>query len=216
MNVLELFAGSCIFSKEAKKLGYKTFTSDYKQFDGVDYVVDILDFDTSKVPFKPDLIWASPPCTSFSVAALWRHWNKLEPISDKAKLGVSMVKKTIDIIKEFDPKIWYIENPRGRLRSLDIVKGLPRTTIWYCQYGLDIAKPTDIWSNNIYNPMFNISGWKPKVECFNGNLDCHHQKTYRKDKKRNCKGVAGLGSPHKRAMLPIELCKEILKQTKYD
>tara|TARA_Y100001963_G_C6637018_1_gene379073 strand:+ start:56 stop:703 length:648 start_codon:yes stop_codon:yes gene_type:complete len=214
MNVLELFAGSCTFSKEAQQMGYKTFTSDYKQFDGVDYVVDILDFDTSKVPFRPDLIWASPPCTSFSVAAQWRHWDKLTPISDSARLGISIVTKTIEIIKELNPIYWYIENPRGKLRSLDMMIGLPRTTIWYCKYGLDIAKPTDIWSNNIYNPMFNSNGWKPREECFNGNLDCHHQKTYRKDKHRGSKGLAGLGSPYKRAILPIELCKEILKQTK--
>ena len=47
MNVLELFAGSCTFSNEAKKLGYNTFTSDYKQFNNIDYVVDILEGENS-------------------------------------------------------------------------------------------------------------------------------------------------------------------------
>ena len=51
MKVLELFAGSCTFSNEAKKLGYETFTTDYKDFDGVDYVTDIISFDVKQVPF---------------------------------------------------------------------------------------------------------------------------------------------------------------------
>ena len=43
MNVLELFAGSKSFSKEAEKLGMNTFASDYKNFEDIDYVTDILE-----------------------------------------------------------------------------------------------------------------------------------------------------------------------------
>ena len=70
MNVLELFGGSCSFSNMAKKQGHKTFTSDYKDFDGIDYVTDIMQFDLNKIPFKPDIIWASPPCTFFQLHLL--------------------------------------------------------------------------------------------------------------------------------------------------
>ena len=175
MNVLELFAGSCTFSNEAKELGYKTYTSDYKQFNNIDYVVDILEFDVLKVPFKPDLIWASPPCTYFSVASIGKHWNKDHtPKSNNALIGVKYVQKTIDIINYFKPKYWYIENPRGKLRKLDVVKGLEKATIWYCQYGDTRAKPTDIWSNNIKS-IYNPNGWQPRKQCFNGNKNCHHQ-----------------------------------------
>ena len=69
MKVLELFAGSCSFSNVAKEYGYETFTTDYNNFDGIDYVTDILDFDYDELPYKPDIIWASPPCTYFSVAS---------------------------------------------------------------------------------------------------------------------------------------------------
>ena len=68
MKVLELFAGSRSFSKVAEEMGMETFTTDYKDFDKIDYVVDLLDFNINKIPFKPDVIWASPPCTYFSVA----------------------------------------------------------------------------------------------------------------------------------------------------
>jgi len=207
MNVLELFAGSCTFTNEAKKLGYNTFTTDYKKFDGVDYVVDILEFDTSKVPFKPTLIWASPPCTYFSVASIGKHWNKDHtPKSKNALIGVEYVKKTLDIINYFKPKYWYIENPRGKLRKLEVVKGLEKVTVWYCQYGDDRAKPTDIWSNNIKS-IYNSNGWQPRKECFNGNKNCHHQLAPRGSRT----GTQGLKGNYERSKLPVELCKEILE-----
>jgi hypothetical protein len=64
MKILELFAESRSIGKVAEKLGHK-----------IDYIVDILDFDYTKVPFIPDMIWASPPCTGFSVPSLGHHWT---------------------------------------------------------------------------------------------------------------------------------------------
>jgi site-specific DNA-cytosine methylase len=75
-KLLELFAGSRSVGKEAEKLGYEVFSSDINEFDGIDYAVDINNFDVSKVPFIPSVIWASPPCTYFSVASIGKHWNK--------------------------------------------------------------------------------------------------------------------------------------------
>ena len=43
--VLELFAGSRSFSKVAEELGMTTFTTDYKAFDNIDLVIDILELD---------------------------------------------------------------------------------------------------------------------------------------------------------------------------
>jgi len=94
MKVLELFAGSRSFSKVAEELGMETYTTDVKQFDKIDYVCDIMNFDVSKVPFKPDVIWASPPCTFFSVASIGHHWNKDHtPKTEQAKLGVKIAEK---------------------------------------------------------------------------------------------------------------------------
>lgn len=209
MKVLELFAGSRSFSKEAEKFGYETFTVDINSFDKIDYVVDILDFRTNKIPFKPDIIWASPPCTYFSVASIGKHWHKDHtPKTEEAKLGVSIVNKTLEIINELKPKYWYLENPRGKLRKLNIVEGLTRSTVWYCKYGDTRAKPTDIWSNNIRN-VFNPYGWQPRPECFNGNKKCHHQPAPRGSQT----GTQGLKGNYLRSQIPKELCIEILKQS---
>jgi hypothetical protein len=43
--------------------------------DALGTAFSILDFDVTKVPFQPDIIWASPPCTGFSVAAIGHHWS---------------------------------------------------------------------------------------------------------------------------------------------
>ena len=213
MKVLELFAGSRSFSKVAEEMGMETFTSDIKPFEKIDYVCDILDFDVSKVPFNPDIIWASPPCTYFSVASIGHHWNKDNtPKTEQAILGVKIVQKTVDIIKFLKPDYFFIENPRGKLRKLEVVKGIPRATVTYCQYGEDRMKPTDIWSNFIFEEHSLLSednklqGWKPREMCFNGNKNCHHQPAPRGSQT----GTQGIKGNYLRSVVPYELCKEIL------
>jgi site-specific DNA-cytosine methylase len=207
MKVLELFAGSRSIGKAAESLGYEVYSSDLNDFEGIDYPIDILDFDITKVPFKPDIIWASPPCTYFSVASIGKHWNKNHtPKTEQAVFGVKVIKKTIQIIKELNPKYWYMENPRGKLRKLDFMQSLPRTTVWYCTYGDTRAKPTDIWTNNLRS-VFNPDGWQPRNECHNGNKNCHHESAPRGSRT----GTQGIKGNYNRSKIPNELCLEILK-----
>ena len=205
MKVLELFAGSRSFSKAAEKFGYETYTTDYEPFDKINQVCDIFDFNIDKMlnEFgRPDIIWASPPCTYFSVASIGHHWNKDHtPKTKEAVLGVKIVERTNWIIKMLNPKWYYIENPRGKLRKLDVIIKEPyfRKTVTYCSYGEDRMKPTDIWTNN-----FN---WLPRNMCFNGNRDCHHQPAPRGSRT----GTQGLKNNYERSKVPYELCKEILE-----
>ena len=204
MKVLELFAGSRSFSKVAEELGHETFSVDIKEFDKIDYVTDILDFDTDKVPFKPDIIWASPPCTYFSVASIGHHWNKDHtPKTFEAVVGMQIVIKTLKIIDHFQPEYFFIENPRGKLRKLDFMKKLPRTTVTYCQYGDERMKPTDIWTNHLSTPLFS-NGWNPKPICKNGD-SCHTSAP-----RGSQTGTQGLKGNYERSKVPSELCKEIL------
>lgn len=213
MKVLELFAGSRSIGNMCDALGYEVFSSDINEFEGINYAVDIQQFDVNNVPFVPDMIWASPPCTYFSVASIGKHWNKDHtPKSENALMGVRFVEATLKIINHFlqmNPDlVWYMENPRGKLRKLPIVRGeFDRATIWYCQYADSRAKPTDIWSNNIFNPLFNPNGWKPRPLCWNGNKNCHHEEAPRGSKT----GTQGLKGNYERSKLPTELCESILK-----
>jgi len=201
MKVLELFAGSRSVGKIAEELGMEVFSSDLIEFEGIHYPISILDFDVSKVPFQPDVIWASPPCTGFSVAAIGHHWaggkGAYIPKTETAKLGIELVKKTLEIIEHFQPKYWFMENPRGVLRKLDVVKGLKKNSVTYCQYGDERMKPTDIWTNS--------DVWTPKPMCKNGD-PCHVAAP-----RGSRTGTQGRANAYERSKIPEELCREILK-----
>jgi len=205
IKVLELFAGSRSIGKAAEELGYDVFSSDLKPFEGINYAVDILDFDINKVPFKPDIIWASPPCTSYSIAAISHHRPTNGNLSDFAIKSDMMVNKVFHIIKHLNPKYWYVENPRGSLRKQDFMINVPKTTVWYCKYGDKRAKPTDIWTNNLRS-LLNPDGWQPRPECHNGNKNCHHESSPRGSRT----GTQGLSNNYERSKIPHELCIEIL------
>lgn len=204
MKVLELFAGSRSIGKMAERMGMEVYSSDINNFEGIHYVADILEFDVGKVPFKPDIIWASPPYTSFSVASIGRHWylndkGNPQPKTESAELGKRLALKTIEIIEYFDPTYFFIENPRGMLRKMDFMnnKNFWRTSVTYCQYGDERMKPTDIWTNNVY--------WSPRPMCKNGDA-CHVSAP-----RGSRTGTQGLSNAYERSKLPNLLCYEILK-----
>tara|TARA_R100001591_G_scaffold27878_2_gene38432 strand:+ start:8 stop:622 length:615 start_codon:yes stop_codon:yes gene_type:complete len=200
MNTLELFAGSRSFSKVAEELGHRVYTTDNQDFENIDQVCDIFDFDVNKLPYAPDMVWTSPPCTSFSVASIGHHWNKDNtPKTEKAELGVAIVKKTIEIIEQLEPKYWFIENPRGKLRKLDFMQDFQRKTVTYCSYGDMRMKPTDIWTN------FDFA---TRPMCFNGNRDCHHEPAPRGSKT----GTQGLKGDYLRSQIPPALFEDIFKE----
>lgn len=201
MKVLELFAGSRSIGKVADRLAFDVYSSDIEQFGGIDYVTDILEFDVTKIPFKPDIIWASCPCTAFSVAAIGKNWTKVGddyiPKNPKAEFGLKLVQKTLEIIEHFNPTYFFIENPRGMLRKMPIITDLPRYGVTYCQYGDTRMKPTDIWTNS--------TKWTPRPMCKNGDT-CHVAAP-----RGSRTGTQGLKGAYERSKIPEELCYEILK-----
>lgn len=87
---------------------------DYKQPNqNIDWYTDIMEVSAKDIIERfgrPDVIWASPPCTSYSIAAISHHRKKnaetgsLDPVSNFAKLSDELVKHTLELIKELKPK----------------------------------------------------------------------------------------------------------------
>ena len=202
MNILELFAGTASFSRVAEFYGHDTFTIDNDPIFKCDRTMDIMDFPINDILCDIDILWASPPCTSFSQAGVWKHWDYFKPKTDFAVQSLELIRKTIEIIREMKPKYWFIENPRSILRKFPEMKELPyRVEVCYCRYGEFRMKPTDIWTN--------LETWTPKPFCYNG---CKDHITA---ERGSTTGSQGMGKAES-ARVPQLLCLEILNAVEKD
>lgn len=201
-NVLELFAGSRSIGKVAESNGHNVFSVDWQPFEGINLSIDIGKLTSDQVPFIPDAAWASPDCTTYTISAISTHRNGTEPKSEYAKKCDSVNQHFINLFKHYlslNPDfVFFIENPRGMLRKMPFMQEFTRHTVWYCQYGDDRAKPTDIWTNS--------KTWVPKPVCRNGNTNCHHQPAPRGAKT----GTQGRKGTYDRSKIPAELCESII------
>ena len=205
MKVLDLFCGTKSIANAFADKGHQVYTIDWDKRFNPSLSADIGRLTAQDIIELfggiPDVIWASPDCTTYSVAAISRHRRKddkghLTPISDYAKRCDEVNKHLIALIKELNPQFWFIENPRAGLRKMDFMKGLPRYTVTYCQYGETRMKPTDIWTNHP-NPRF-------KPACKNGD-PCHVSAP------RGARtGTQGLKGSIERSKIPVDFCRHIV------
>ena len=151
---------------------------------------------------QPDFVWASPPCTTFSVASCGTYWTPDgKPKNEKAIAGLKMIEHTIALIRQLKPtKGFIIENPRGMLRKQSMMDFMDRRTVTYCTYGETRMKPTDLWGS--------VNGWTARPHCKNG--DTCHEAAPRGSKT----GTQGIKGSRQRSMVPIELSREILNAIK--
>lgn len=205
MKVLDLFCGTKSIANAFEEKGHEVYTVDWdKQFNPT-LCTDIGKLTAKKILSVcggvPDVIWASPDCTTYSIAAISRHRQvdligSLSPISEYAKLCDKYNRHLIALIKELNPRYWFIENPRGCMRKMDFMQGLPRYTVTYCQYGDTRMKPTDIWTNH---PAPNF-----KPPCKNGDT-CHEPAP-----RGSMTGTQGIHGKIDNSRIPKELCQHIV------
>lgn len=207
LKVLELFAGTRCISRAFEKRGHQTFSVEWnKDFQNIDLYEDVNNLTVDKVIELcggfPDVVWASPDCTTYSVAAIGHHRKKnnmtksLDPISDYAKFCDKTNVHVIELLKDINPKLFFIENPRGGLRKMSFMQDIPRYTVTYCQYGDNRMKPTDIWTNHP-SPHF-------KLPCKNGD-SCHVSAP-----RGSQTGTQGIKGSKYRSQIPEKLCNHIV------
>ena len=205
MKILELFSGTRSIGRVFESRGHEVYSIDYDTQFEADWHQDI-EFITAQDILerfgKPDVIWASPDCTSYSVAAISKHRRKnddtgsLDPVSDYAIKCDRVNQNMLNVIKELNPTYWFIENPRGGMRKMEWMQNLPRHTVTYCQYGEERMKPTDIWTNHP-DPKF-------KPPCKNG--DTCHVRAPRGART----GTQGIKGAKDRSRIPELLCEHIV------
>lgn len=206
MKVLELFAGTRSIGKAFEARGHEVFSVEWnRDFKNIDLYADIGGLTAEEILGwfgQPDVIWASPDCTTFSIAAISHHRRKdpktgnLDPVSEYARFCDSVDQNVLRLIRDLRPNLWFIENPRGGMRKMTWMQGLPRYTVTYCQYGDTRMKPTDIWTNHP-DPRF-------KPMCKNGD-PCHARAP------RGARtGTQGLRGSKDRSIIPAQLCEHIV------
>lgn len=204
MRVLELFAGTRSIGKAFEAAGHEVYSVEWdKKHPNIDWYADIGMITAEDILERfgqPEVIWASPDCTSYSIAAISHHRtkteNSLEPKSDYAKFCDAVNQNVLKLIRELAPKYYFIENPRGGMRKMSWMAELPRHTVTYCQYGDTRMKPTDLWTNHP-SPKF-------KPMCKNG-MPCHEAAP-----RGSKTGTQGLKGSVERSRIPEELCKHIV------
>lgn len=206
MKVLELFCGTKSISHAFKESGHEAFTVDWEKGFAPDLAVDIENLTVEQIKELcggiPEVIWASPDCTTYSIAAISKHRSKAAdgsflPKTEYAEKCDRVVKNVLSLIEELKPKYWFIENPRGALRKMLFMQGLKRYTVTYCQYGDKRMKPTDIWTNHP-SPQF-------LPPCRNGDT-CHEAAP-----RGSRTGTQGIKGKKEKARIPKLLCEHIVK-----
>ncbi len=146
MKLLELFSGTGSVGKVAKELGYEVVSLDLK---GADINTNIIDWDYTQYPKGHfDIVWASPPCATFSKlrnSHIGRGMTHESIRQDIENIGLPILRKAEEIIDYLKPKLWFIENPQtGRMKEY-IER--PFYDVDYCKYGFSYRKRTRIWTN---------------------------------------------------------------------
>lgn len=205
LKVLELFSGTGKISQAFAARGHEVFRVDWNTSFDAELHCDISKLTAQEIIEKfgkPDVVWASPDCTTFSVAAISRHRRQnpangsLEPITEYARFCDECDQHVIELIRELNPTYWFIENPRGGMRKMAWMQELPRYTVTYCKYGEKRMKPTDIWTNHP-DPQF-------LPPCKNGD-PCHERAP--RGARTGTQGIRGWDN---RSAIPAMLCEHIV------
>jgi len=149
MRLLDVYSGTHSVGNVARALGYEVVSLDLAD---ADICCDVLSWDFRAMYGVGhfDVVWASPPCETFSHARyknVGRFGITRESIeADIVNRGLPLLRKTEEIIDYFQPRYYFIENPdSGAMKRF--ITDKPYYVVDYCMYGFHCRKRTRIWTN---------------------------------------------------------------------
>jgi hypothetical protein len=201
--LIELFSGSKTVSTIAEtEFDYSAVSIDNNAQLSPSICTDIMHLKLSDLKNKKDcrVIWASPPCPYFSKLTIAQHWKKITkahrqyiymPQTSEAWSAIKIVERTLWLIKKINPTFYFIENPQGVMRHLAQLSSVPfRYTVSYSDYGIDVYKPTDIFTNCPGLPL---------------------KKIIRNVREMPAGTVAKMNNSFERSKVPVQLIRTILQ-----
>lgn len=199
LNVLDLYSGLEGWSTPWRERGHEIYRVELNERFPAEHR-DVMTFEPSQLPWTPDVVLASSPCTGFSVMTIGKNWtHDHQPKNESARNGLMLLERTIYLIEAFrrlnSGLIFVMENPRGKMRKMPQLALYERRTVTYCQYGERRMKPTDLWGGFPRELIL-------KAPCKNG-MPCHDRAP-----RGSTTGTQGMDSAES-AKIPRELSLEI-------
>ena len=157
---LELFSGCGAVTQEFAERKWRVRSIDNDERSCSTDKVDIMKLEYLDIGMVPDVIWASPPCFTYSLLAGGKHrdpkdgqFEKTPEAHQNNRYFVRMA-AILRWAKGLNPHlIVIIENPVGLLSKMPLMQQLVddlclhRVTVNYCAFGREDKKPTQLWTN---------------------------------------------------------------------
>ena len=199
-----MFCGTGSIGKAFKKQGWEVVSLDLNPKGGATITADVLAWDYTvfeKGHF--DFVWASPPCTEYSIARTTAKTPRNFELAD------SIVARTLEIIGHLEPKAWLMENPAsGYLKTREVVQGLPWRDVTYCRYS-----DGERWTYRKHTRLWGVlPAFEPRPVCTRKNPCPLSTCGKHPDRAQRCN--RGIGADHTLEELysmPTQLCDEIAK-----
>ena len=193
MNVYDYCSGTGSFSEAFLRRGHTVHRYDLdSRFAEVPFT-QITNVCLLSPPEDANVVIGGPPCERYSVAGHFKHFRMENGFAVPRDAEARTAEEVTIRVRILGSKARFLilENPRGLMRKARSVEGLDRLTVWYCQYGDERAKPTDLFG------IFPLS-FTPKT-CHNGATD--HAPAPRGAKS----GTQGRDGSVDRARVPYDL-----------
>jgi hypothetical protein len=199
-RLLELCSGTGSVGRAFAARGWDVVSVDCDRRAHASICCDLLELTAEQCrSYGPvDFLWASPPCTFYSIARTTGPPADLEA-ADR------LVQKCLDLATELGVP-FMMENPHsGKLKSRPVVQGIPMRVVDYCVYGAPYRKRTALWTNTEFAPA------RPLCSYNCGSSDPVARRHTERAQRGSWAGAGERRSQGLRTLyaLPAALCEEI-------